>query len=1104
MKRSPFALGGLLLLLLVLPVASARRNNETGKRTQSGTPKSAPAAATPAATPTPTPTRRRVSEQLPAPRRPGAARNRRQPSASPHAQRTSAPAPAQSGAVTLDAAAPVFPTEYNGDVRDLPQVPSSRRIERELRPPPVMRPTTRVAPSLAESLPNIMLAPMPAPSRNFAGMSSDTPVWGGPAGDGPPPDVSGAAGLNHYIQAANFSWAIYSKTGTLLAAITENSLWEVAGLPPCTGNSRGDPIVIYDQFTDRWILTNMAYSVDASNVPLAPFYQCLAVSKTSDPLAGGWWFYALRMDTGAAGQPPVGILNDYAKFGNWNDGCLYMSADGYRNDDPDGVMFATLNKFDMQNGLPLTAALGYIKLDTNNRSFNLIPGNISGARLPASLPPAGTPNYFVSSSRTQPLDAFEVRRITPGFRCGGGGTLYAPVYVAHASYFPPDDGAFPLNSDEIIPQPFTATRLDSLSIRLMQKVQYRRVGAAESLWVTHTVRTADGAGSTGLLWGQINVSGGFINATPTQQQIYKPDSTIYRWLGSIAADRAGNAALGYSLSGSNFYPSIAYAGRLATDPPNNMSQTEILLAGGAGSQPESERWGDYSEMSVDPVDDCTFWYTNQYYSSQANGNAGNWQTRIGAFKFPGCAPACTYGVSPAGATVGASGGAGTVAVTPTAGCAWTATSDVPWLVITSPCSCSGSGTFTYAVAPNPTPLARGGTLTVAGQTFTVTQAANSVQLGAATFGVGEAARKVFINVTRAGATSAPAWVDYATADGTAGRQKDYTQTLGTLYFAPGEVTKTVTVFVTNDVFAEAAETFTLTLSNASGTAVGSPSTAVVTITSDDAATGANPVGDAAFSADFFVRQHYVDFFGREADTPGLAFWTNEITLCGASLPCRDVRRVNVSAAFFLSIEFQETGYLVYRFYKAAYGDAVSPNVAGTVPVVRLNEFLPDTQRIGQNVIVNFGNWQAQLEANKQAFALEFVLRPRFLAAYPLSMTPAQFVDKLRLNTGSALTQTERDLLVLELSLNNTGAGRASVLRRVVEDASLQVGEFNRAFVLMQYFGYLRRNPNDAPDVDFRGWKFWLDKLNQFGGDFQRAEMVKAFIASTEYRQRFGP
>ncbi len=379
--------------------------------------------------------------------------------------------------------------------------------------------------------------------------------------------------------------------------------------------------------------------------------------------------------------------------------------------------------------------------------------------------------------------------------------------------------------------------------------------------------------------------------------------------------------------------------------------------------------------------------------------------------------------------------------------------------------------------------------------------APTVQLSSNAFSVNEPDRKVLINVTRAGDLSNAASVNYATSDGTATRLGDYTQALGTLSFAAGEATKAVTVFVTDDALQEPAETFTLTLTGAAGATLGATSAAVVTVNSDDATTGPNPVGESAFNADFFVRQHYVDFLGREPDAEGLAHWTNQTTNCGN--PNLEVCRVNVSAAFFQSIEFQNTGYLVYRFYKAAYGDAASPNVAGAVPAVRLEEFLPDTQRIGAGVVVNLGGWQTLLEANKQAYALEFVQRPRFLAAYPAGLAPTQFVEALRANTGAALSQAEADALVAELSANNTSAGRASVLRKVAEDADLQTAERNRAFVLMEYFGYLRRNPDDAPNSDFSGWKFWLDKLNEFGGDYVNAEMVKAFITSIEYRQRFG-
>jgi hypothetical protein len=363
-----------------------------------------------------------------------------------------------------------------------------------------------------------------------------------------------------------------------------------------------------------------------------------------------------------------------------------------------------------------------------------------------------------------------------------------------------------------------------------------------------------------------------------------------------------------------------------------------------------------------------------------------------------------------------------------------------------------------------------------------------------------------VTVTRSGTdTSGTATVDYATSDGSATRLKDYEQALGTLVFAPGETSKTFAVFVPDDAFAEGAETVTLTLSNAVGTTLGATQTATLTINSNDGADGPSPVRKESFNGAFFVRQHYLDFLNREPDAGGFNFWTDQLTNCSNPPPADlTVCRVNVSAAFFQAIEFQEIGFLAYRTYKAAYGDATSPNVPGTVPVIRLNEFLADSQRIGQNVVVNVGEWQAQLEANKQAYMLEFVLRPRFLTAFPLTMTSAQFVDQLVSRAGITLTADERAALIAQLDGNaNVAAARAAVLRAVADNQQLRDNEFRRAFVLMQYYGYLRRDPDTGPNTDFTGWFFWLGKLNEFNGNFVQAEMVKAFLESTEYIDRFG-
>ena len=224
--------------------------------------------------------------------------------------------------------------------------------------------------------------------------------------------------------------------------------------------------------------------------------------------------------------------------------------------------------------------------------------------------------------------------------------------------------------------------------------------------------------------------------------------------------------------------------------------------------------------------------------------------------------------------------------------------------------------------------------------------------------------------------------------------------IGTLSFAPGESSKSIFVLIINDSYPEGPETFSVTLSNPTGASLGVFSTATVTINDNDATAGANPID----RANFFVTEHYYDFLNRLPDNGGLAFWTNEITSCGADAGCIEVKRINVSAAYFLSIEFQQTGYLVERMYKSAYGTAAGNSTSPSahtlqVPIVRFNEFLPDTQRIGQGVVVGAPGWETALENNKVAFAAEFVQRTRFTSQYPTTLSPSTFVDQLFVNAG---------------------------------------------------------------------------------------------------------
>jgi len=375
-------------------------------------------------------------------------------------------------------------------------------------------------------------------------------------------------------------------------------------------------------------------------------------------------------------------------------------------------------------------------------------------------------------------------------------------------------------------------------------------------------------------------------------------------------------------------------------------------------------------------------------------------------------------------------------------------------------------TATFAVKQTPTPL---------------------VRFNPSSYSAPEGGGRVRLTVVRGGDLGPAVTVAYATNDGTASERADYTTAVGTLRFGPGETTKTFDVLLTDDATREGPEGFTVTLGDPTGgAALDTPSAASVTLGDNDAATSAeNPIDEARF----FVRQHYLDFLGREPDEAGLQFWSSGILGCGGDAACVEVRRVDTSAAFFLSIEFQETGYLAYRLYRASLGR-----------LPRFREFLRDSQEIGRGVRVGIGDWERLLEANRRDFIEAWVTRPEFRARYD-AMTDAQYVDALAAAARLTLTPQQRQALAAGLAAGTET--RATVLRKVVERPEFVAAELRPAFVLMQYFGYMRRNPDDLPDTDFGGHNFWLQKLNDHGGDYRRAEMVKAFIVSIEYRRRFG-
>lgn len=378
-----------------------------------------------------------------------------------------------------------------------------------------------------------------------------------------------------------------------------------------------------------------------------------------------------------------------------------------------------------------------------------------------------------------------------------------------------------------------------------------------------------------------------------------------------------------------------------------------------------------------------------------------------------------------------------------------------------------------------------------------------VQFSAISYAVTEDTTFRTVTVTRTGDISGAATVDYATSEISASDRSDYTPALGTLRFAANESSKSFDALIIEDNRLEGTETLNITLSNGTGQALlGTPSTTSVVINDDPIESGPNPIDFARN----FVGQHYHDFLARQSDQDGEDFWVNQITGCGTNAACIDDRRTNVSAAFFLAIEFQATGYFVIRTHKAAFGSARGNPVYLT--------FLRDQRRISDGVVIGESGAEALLEDNRQAYLLEFVAQAAFVAAFPPGLNAQSYVDTLFANSQVTPTAGERQAAINAYGTGNT-AGRAAALESVAESNQVFNEQYNPAFVLMQYFGYLRRNPDAAPDGNFNGYDFWLNKLNSFsqaGEDvrdervaldrIKRSEMVRSFIISGEFRGRF--
>ena len=439
---------------------------------------------------------------------------------------------------------------------------------------------------------------MPAPINHFAGMNFNQ------NGAGWPPDTCGDVGINHYVQAVNTSIGIYNKsTGAVISTTTFDDFFEGPGVQgtPCDEYNNGDPIVLYDQYAQRWIIFDFAWQGTANGS-----WFSIAASKTSDP-TGAWWLYAFHADRT--------LMNDYPKGGVWTDG-IYITANMFIfNGNFQHAKIWAFKKPDIYNGTLVVQSV----TDDAWEAWSILPSHAKGT----NPPPEGAPNYMYT------IDADE-------YGAPGQDAIFWWRYIVDwnnpantvwdGSYILPV-AAYGLTSSRV-PQPCGST-LDSLFGRLMNPAIYRNFGSYGAVYLNHV---AEYSGRRTERWYEIRINGGV--SSIYQQSTFAPD-TNHRWMGSIAADKYGNIAIGYSVSSSSLYPSIRYAGRLATDPLNQLAQGEASMIEGTGCQYTYTRWGDYSSMSIDPVDDETFWYTNEYYIT----NGTNWQTRIGYFKFPPPPPA---------------------------------------------------------------------------------------------------------------------------------------------------------------------------------------------------------------------------------------------------------------------------------------------------------------------------------------------------------------------------------------------------------------------------------------------------------------------------------
>lgn len=490
-------------------------------------------------------------------------------------------------------AEPVSGVAYGSSKGDLRRLAPMSVVRREEIPRPKDPPSTSTGLSAVDPVTRGPAAGSvtPSTSTSFDGLRFSQ------GGCGWPPDTSGDVSATHYVQAVNCAVGIFDKSGTLLANPTLNAFFGAGATgTPCDNSNQGDPVVLHDSFANRWLVSDFAWSSSSG-----PYYQCFAVSKSADPVAGGWNFFAMNVGS---------YLGDYPKLGIWGDG-VYMSANMFS---PTGsfkyAQVWAIRRSALEAAIPSFSAFT-VKLPASIRGiplFSLLPSNAKAA---TGSPPAGRPNYFASIWGSYQLRVWK-------FAVNSSWTsaaLSGPTDVPIATFNPGPSNVPELNGNNI----------DTLSYRLMMQNQYTNLNGVESLWLTHTVGSGGTPNLARVRWYQLPVTGNTVASAPAQQSTYAPADSVHRFMPSLAVDQRGAMAVGYTPSNASMFPGIRYAARCAADALGTLGQ-EVTMLNGGGAATKYGRWGDYSSMTLDP-DGRTFWYTTEYYASTND----YWSTRIGHF-----------------------------------------------------------------------------------------------------------------------------------------------------------------------------------------------------------------------------------------------------------------------------------------------------------------------------------------------------------------------------------------------------------------------------------------------------------------------------------------